>query len=123
MKYEDALNKILEINQKFEKAKKENASELYFEVLHAYMVEIRSGITEEQFNELTIIFQQAINKLEKDLLDHCSMTYNENYVDYLKEHELFRKKSEENSQDKIKTVTRCKQEIGFKIRGDEEFKV
>ncbi len=119
MKYEDILNKILEINQKFERCDKENTSELYFEMLHSYLIEILSACTEEQYNNLTKPFRETIKKFEDKLLDCCSMTYCENYQDYIKEHGLFMKLSEENPHDRIKTITKCKRRIGFELEKEE----
>ncbi|MBO5949050.1 hypothetical protein J6Q66_09485 [bacterium] len=101
MRYEEILNKILEINQKFERCNKENASELYFEMLHSNLIEILSGCTEEQFNESTLFFQTTFKKLEKDILEYCSKIYMENYQEYIKEHGLFIKKQEEYIEDEI----------------------
>lgn len=119
MKYEEILNKILEINQKFVKADKENTPELYFEILHSYLIEILSGATEEQYNDLVKPFRETLKKFEKELLDCCSMTYYENYQEYIKEHGLFRKTQEKEFKDQIKTVTKCKQTIGYIVEADE----
>lgn len=105
MKHEEILNKILEINQKFMKTDKENTSELYFEMLHACLIEIVSVFTEDQFNELAKPFRITLKKLENNLLDCCSMTYCENYQEYIKEHGLFKKKQEKCVEDEINLLS------------------
>lgn len=119
MKYEEILNRILEINQQFVKTDKENTPELYFEMLHSYLIEILGGITEEQYNDFAKPFRQTLKKFEKELLDCCSMTYYEDYQEYIKEHGLFMKIKEKDYKDKIKTTTKCKQKIGYIVETEE----
>jgi len=119
MKYEEVLNSVLEISREFSKADKENTPEIYFEILHSYLIEIISGYTEESFHKLTQPFSQTLMKLEKQLLDCCSMTYYKEYQEYIKEKGLFREKKETKPEDKIKIITKCKQPIGYIVEADE----
>lgn len=120
MKFEAELNFILDINEKFKKCDKENASDIYFEVLHASLAKIISAYTEEQYKKLPLPFRETIEKLEREILDCCSMTYVENYDLYVKEEGRFYK---DESTDKTKMKTKCKQTIGFVVDADEGLNV
>ena len=89
MKFETALNFILDINEKFKKCDKENTSDIYFEVLHSSLTKIIGGYTEEQYNKFPKPFRETIEKLERKILDCCSMTYYENFKEYVSENGRF----------------------------------
>ena len=120
MKFEAELNFILDINEKFKKCDKENTSDIYFEVLHASLIKIKSSYTEEQYKRLPLPFRDTIEKLEREILECCSMTYIENYDEYVKIDGVFYK---DESIDKTKMKTKCKQTIGYIVDRNEELNI
>lgn len=117
MKFESALNLILDINEKYERCDKKNTSERYFDVLHTSLFEIIRGYTEEQYNNFPESCRDTIMRLELDILDCCSKNYREKFETYINENGRFYKGK---TKEKSRMVTKCKHQIGFNVNFEEE---
>ena len=113
MKFETALNVILDINERYENSDKEKTSKNYYEMLHSALSTLISGCSEEQYKEYPEYFRNSVMKLELNILSCCSKEYCDKFKKYQEEKGRFHIKPEETKEDKVKAITKCKQQIGF----------
>ena len=122
MKREAMYDILKDINEKFYKTDVESVSQHYFDALHSMVIEIVREFTEEEFNSIPAPMRLVVNNLDKEILKHCSKEYQDEYNKHIEENGRFYKKKDVKPEDKIKTITKCKQPIGYIVQADEELK-
>ena len=119
MKREIMYEILKDINEKFYKTDVESVSKHYYDALHSMVMGIIKEFTEEDFNTVPAPMRLVANNLDKEILQYCSKEYQDEYKNYVAENGKYYKKKDVKPEDKIKTITKCKQPIGYIVEADE----
>jgi len=102
MRIESMVEILIDINEKLEKSDEQKDSMLYYEVLHSSLFALVGEFTEKQYKLIQLPIRMTIEKLDKEILRHCSRDYQQAFNDHIKSKGRFKEEQSKANNKKNK---------------------